>query len=67
MQKECKHKREYYTCKRLRLLQFLKSKGFLPYLTLPDVSNPKYNIWQFKNTPELEEAIEEYFKMITKK
>lgn len=57
----CKHKAEYYTCKRLRLLQYLTEKGFQPYLTLPDVKNPKYNVWRFTNSPELEEAINEYF------
>ncbi|MBQ2408864.1 MAG: hypothetical protein II309_05465 [Bacilli bacterium] len=60
--KECNHKTGYYTCKRLRLLEYLRKEGFLPYMTLPDVDNPKYNVWRFKNTPELEEAIDKYFK-----
>ena len=57
---ECKHG-EYFTCKRLRLLEYLKNEGFCPYLTLPDVSNPRYNVWRFKNSPELEKAIDRYF------
>ncbi len=60
-ERKCKHKGEYYTCKRLRLLQFLKERGFLPYMTLPDVDNPKFNIWRFKNSPELESALDEWF------
>lgn len=61
MERQCKHKNEFYTCKRLRMLEYLKSKGFIPCLTVPDVNNPKYNVWKFKNTPELEDTIEEYF------
>lgn len=61
MERQTKHKAKYYTCKRLRMLEYLKSKGFIPYLTLPDVANPRYNVWRFENTPELEKAIEEYF------
>lgn len=52
---------EYYTCKRLRMLQYLKEEGFLPYLTLPDSGNPRFNVWRFKNSPELEEVIDRYF------
>lgn len=61
MERQCKHKQEYYICKRLRLLEFLRKKGFVPFITLPDINNPKYNVWKFKNTPELEDAINEYF------
>lgn len=58
---ECKHKAEYYTCKRLRMLEYLRNLGFMPYLTLPDCDNPKFNVWRFKNSPELEAAIDRYF------
>lgn len=58
---ELKHKREFYTCKRLKLLKFLLDRGFEPYETIPDPSNWHYNWWQFKNSPELELAIDEYF------
>jgi hypothetical protein len=64
VERQCKHRAEFYTCKRIRLLQYLKERGFMPVLTLPDVSNPRYNIWKFKNTPELEEAVEAYFEAI---
>ena len=59
--RERKHKNEYYTCKRLRMLEYLKNEGFIPYLTLPDVDNPRYNVWLFHNTPELEDTVENYF------
>ena len=50
----------YYICKRLRLLEHLRMKGFIPYQILPDVRNPKYLVWMFENTPELADAVEEF-------
>lgn len=64
---ERKHKKEYYTCKRMRMLTYLKAKGFLPYETIPDVKNPRLSCWLFHNTPELEKCIEEYFEKIINK
>ena len=58
---ENRHEREYYTCKRLRMLSWLKNRGFMPYEVIPDVNNPKFNCWLFKNTPELQQAVTEYF------
>ena len=57
---------EYYTCKRLRLLSFLKQRGFTEWTTIPDFSNPKYNLWITKNSPQLEAAVDEYFSTKTK-
>ncbi len=53
--------RPYYYCKRLRLLDYLISKGFRAVGTMPDVRNPNYRVWKFENTPELEQALAEYF------
>lgn len=58
---------EFYLCKRLRLLEFLRSKGFIPEQTLPDCNNPKYLVWRFRNSVELEAAIDSYFEQIKKK
>jgi hypothetical protein len=58
---ELKHKRDFYTCKRWRLLQYLMNLGFEPYEEMPDPTNYKYKWWRFKNTPELEAAIDAYF------
>lgn len=66
MERQCKHQKEYYTCKRMKLLIFLRNKGFIPEQTIPDLYNPKYLVWRFKNTPELEQAIEEYFSQLNK-
>lgn len=67
IERECKHRAEFYTCKRLRLLQYLKENGFIPVMTIPDVSNPRYNVWKFKNSPELEQTIERYFEELNSK
>lgn len=56
-----KHKSDYYTCKRLRMLQYLMEHGFEPYATIPEPTNVKYSWWLFHNTPELEKCVEEYF------
>lgn len=53
--------RRYYYCKRLRLLDYLMEKGFRAVGTLPDVKNPRYRVWKFENSPELERAVAEYF------
>lgn len=58
---ELKHKAKIYTCKRLRLLDYLVDRGFKPFKTIPDATNTKFNWWLFENTPELEKAIENYF------
>lgn len=63
----CKHKRDYYACKRLRLLQYLKERGFMPYATIPEPTNVKYSWWLFENTPELEACVEQYFAQLQKK
>ena len=52
--------RPYYYCSRLRLLEFLRNRGFYPLKTLPDAKDPRYNVWMFENTPELADAVEEF-------
>lgn len=54
-------KKQIYVCRRLRLLNHLKSKGFLPYQTQPDINNPRFNVWLYEETPELRNAIEDYY------
>lgn len=55
---------EVYICKRLRMVRFLKDKGFLPIKTIPDKDNPAYNVWMYQNSVELENAIYEYFNLL---
>lgn len=53
---------EYYTVKRLRLLEYLLKNGFEPESTIHDPTNIKYNWWIFKNSCELETCIDTYFE-----
>ena len=56
-------KNKTYAVKRLRLLQFLIGKGFKEYTIIPDPTSTKgYNWFVFEYTPELQEALDEYFK-----
>ena len=55
---------EVYRCKRYKLLTYLRNKGFIPFQTVPEFENPKYLNWLFKNSSELEDAINEYFNQM---
>jgi hypothetical protein len=57
---------EYYTCQRLRLLEFLLKRGFEPIKDIPDPMNWKFRHWIFKNSAELEDALTEYFYQFRK-
>ncbi len=50
-----------YRCKRYKLYAFLLAKGFEPYSVEVDNKNPRFINWMYGNTPELEDAIDEYF------
>lgn len=50
-----------YICTKLRMCSFLLKKGFNYIEEKPDKKNPKFNIWVFANTPQLQLAIEEYY------
>lgn len=55
------HKKDYYICKRLRLLNYLLENGFKPYAETPDPNNIKMRWWLFSNSPELDVALNKYF------
>ena len=57
---------EYYSCNRLRLLQYLLENGFEPESECPDPTNYRYKWWLFKNSEELENKIEDYFSKYKK-
>jgi hypothetical protein len=56
--------KKHYTCKRLRLLEYLQDRGFIPTATIPDAKNSKYNWWLFEKSPELEKAVADYFETL---
>ena len=65
----CKSKDEkeneiMYLCRRMKLCGFLLKKGFNYEKIIADKYNPRYNCWLFKNTPELKNAVEEYYAQI---
>lgn len=50
-----------YVCKRIRLFNFLSTKGFYPYKVDKDRRNKKYLVWLYIDTPELSNAVSEYY------
>ena len=52
---------KYYVCRRIRLLTFLQDKGFQYIMMEKDKYNPSYNIWLFKDSQMLRDAVEEYY------
>ena len=58
--------KKHYTCKRLRMCEYLIKQGFTPTATIPDATNPRYNWWLFDNTPDLMAAVDEYFTNVLK-
>lgn len=56
--------RQTYVCKRVRMCNFLRGKGFEPYKVAPDYHNPKYTVFLFAATPELNDAVIEYINQI---
>lgn len=53
-----------YVCRRIRLYDFLSKKGFQPINVVADKYDSNRVVWIYKNTPELEAAIEEYYSEI---
>lgn len=55
-----------YLCRRMKLCGFLLKKGFKYEKVVPDKYKPNYNCWLFPMSPELKNAIEEYYSEIKK-
>ena len=53
-----------YLCRRMKLCGFLLRKGFKYEKVVQDKYKPNYNCWLFKQSPELKNAIEEYYSQI---
>ena len=54
-----------YYVKRLRMLNFLITRGFRNYEVVPDPTSHKgYNWFVFKRTPEFDAAVKEYFEQL---
>ena len=59
-------KKNYYVCKRLRLLEALLNAGFKVVRTIPDGTKFYYHNWIFERTPELDDFLQNYFKKFEK-
>jgi hypothetical protein len=56
--------KKWFVCKRMRLCRYLEKNGFLIEKVRPDRINPYYNVWIFRNSEELENAVKDYYKKI---
>ena len=52
---------KYYVCRKIRLMVFLQKKGYNFIKIQEDRNNPDRVVWIFIDTPDLREAIEEYY------
>ncbi len=52
-----------FICKRMKLLYYLKTKGFYPIKQRPDNNNPNYTVWLFIYSDELQKTVDEYYLM----
>ena len=55
---------KFYYVKRLRIVTLLREKGIFPLETLPDLRNPRFNVWKYEATPELMEIVETFYKSL---
>lgn len=53
-----------YVCRKIRLCSFLLQKGFQYESERADRKDVNRKVWLFKSTPELYNAVEEYYSLI---
>lgn len=53
-----------YVCRKMRMCSFLLKNGFQYETERADRNDPKRRVWLFKSSPELYNAIEEYYSLI---
>ena len=44
-------KKEYYYCRRIRIKNWLASRGYKPSFSMPDFKNDKYLVWGYEDSP----------------
>ena len=52
-----------YVCRKLFLYNFLTNRGFRPYRTAPDKWDCKKTVWLYDDTPEIRNAVEDYYSL----
>lgn len=50
-----------FRCNKLRVYTHLCNDGLIPMYTEKDTKNPYYNVWVFRNTPQLRDSLRKYF------
>jgi hypothetical protein len=53
-----------YVCRRLKLCNYLRERGFIPYAIEPDRNNGMYDVFLFDASPELNAAVIDYANYI---
>ena len=61
--REEKMENKFY-CPRMKLLSYLSDHGFKYVDVVPNLRNPNYFVWVYEKTPELMEAIANFYKEI---
>ena len=56
-----KYNNKFYVVKRIRLYTYLNELGFKMVQVKPDERNPKYYVWVFNYTEELQNAIDNFY------
>ena len=56
-----------YVCRKLRLCNYLLSKGFKYIKSEPMRDKPVWKVWIFESTPELWMEVNNYYSQIIKK
>lgn len=56
-----------YTCKRLRMYEWLTRRGWKPIRTIPDTDNASYINWIYEATKEFKQDVKLYFELLKMK
>lgn len=51
-----------YRVHKIRMLNWLMDRGWEPFETIREPSNPRFYNWLFHNSPEFEEDVRTYIK-----
>lgn len=57
-----KENQKFFVVKHIRMMLFLKERGFEPVDIAPDRNNDSYVVWVYRITPEFKEALNEWLR-----
>lgn len=61
--KKMSNPRNVYVCRRIKLYNYLINRGFHVEQVRGDKFDPKRLVWIFANSPQLEQAVTDYYAM----